>query len=68
MRIDGWPACDRSNVRIEEGQFVLIRSNADTVQAIDLSAQLGAGGVDAWYLAYNLLESMTISPVVAMSE
>jgi hypothetical protein len=56
-----------SDVRIEEGQFVMIRSNADTVQTIDLSAQLGAGGVDAWYLIYNLLES-TSSPVVAWSE
>ena len=56
-----------AEVRIEEGQLVLIRSNVDAVQAIDLTAHLGAGGVDAWYVAYNLLESMT-NPVVAMSE
>lgn len=74
-----WPTTDRgpetpapvqvatAEVRIEEGQFMLIRSNADAVQAIDLSTHLGAGGVDAWYVAYNLLEAMT-SPVVAMSE
>jgi len=74
-----WPATDRgpetpapvqvatAEVRIEEGQFILIRSNADAVQAIDLSTHLGAGGVDAWYVAYNLLEAMT-NPVVAMSE
>ncbi|APW61450.1 hypothetical protein [Paludisphaera borealis] len=60
------PQVATGEVRIEEGQFVLIRSNADTVQAIDLSAQLGTGGVDAWYLVYNLLESMT-NPL-AMSE
>lgn len=74
-----WPGTDRgaetrkpdqvatTEVRIEEGQFVLIRSNADAVQAIDLSPHLGAGGVDAWYVAYNLLESIT-TPVVVMSE
>ena len=56
-----------AEVRIEEGKLVLIRSNADAVQAIDLSAHLGAGGIDAWYLAYNLLEAMT-NPVVVMSE
>jgi hypothetical protein len=56
-----------AEVRIEEGQLVLIRSNADAVQAIDLSARLGGDGVDAWYLVYNLLESMT-NPVIVMSE
>lgn len=56
-----------STVRIEEGKLVLIRSNAGAVQAIDLTAHLGVGGVDAWYLAYNLLESM-MKPVVVMSE
>ncbi len=70
---DGGPAAPARNqvataeVRIEEGQFVLIRSNADAVRTIDLTSHLGAGGVDAWYLAYNLLEAMT-NPVVAMSE
>ncbi|MDG3007407.1 hypothetical protein [Paludisphaera mucosa] len=54
-------------VRIEEGQLVLIRSNADVLQTTDLSPQAGPAGVDAWYLVYNLLESMA-GPVVAMSE
>jgi hypothetical protein len=53
-------------VRIEEGQLVLIRSDADVVQTTDLSAQAGQAGVDAWYLVFNLLESMA-GPVVAMS-
>jgi hypothetical protein len=61
------PQVATAEVRIEEGQLVLIRSNADEVQAIDLSARLGVDGVDAWYLVYNLLESMT-NPVVAWSE
>jgi hypothetical protein len=56
-----------ADVRIEEGQFVMIRSNADMVQAIDLSAQLGVGGVDSWYSLHNLMEA-TNSPVVAWSE
>jgi hypothetical protein len=70
-----WPTTETSapsqvataKVRIEEGRFMLIRSNADAVQAIDLTAHLGSGGIDAWYVAYNLLEAMT-NPVVAMSE
>jgi len=56
-----------AEVRIEEGRFVVIRSDDDAVQAVDLTAHLGSGGVDAWYLVYNLLESMT-NPVVVMSE
>jgi len=54
-------------VHIEEGQLVLIRSEADAVQATDLTPQAGPAGVDAWYLVYNRLESMA-GPVVAMSE
>lgn len=62
----GWQVAT-ADVRVEEGQFVLIRSNADAVQTIDLSARLGAGDVDAWYEMYNRLE-WTSQPVVAMSE
>jgi len=54
-------------VRIEEGQLVLIRSDADALQVADLSPDVGPAGVDAWYLVYNLLESMA-GPVIAMSE
>ncbi|AMV35966.1 hypothetical protein [Planctomyces sp. SH-PL62] len=54
-------------VHIDEGQLVLIRSDADAVQTTDLTAQAGPAGVDAWYLVFNLLESMA-GPVVAMSE
>jgi hypothetical protein len=57
----------RPSLRIEEGQLVLIRADADKVEAIDLTGRLGAGGVDAWYLAYNLFEGTT-GPGVVMSE
>jgi hypothetical protein len=57
----------RPSLRIEEGQLVLIRGDAERVEAIDLTGRLGAGGVDAWYLAYNLFEGTT-GPVVVMSE
>ena len=54
-------------VRIEEGELVLIRSDADALRVIDLTPDAGPSGVDAWYLVYNLLESMA-GPVVAMSQ
>lgn len=54
-------------VRIEEGQLVLIRGDADAVQVADLSPRLGSEGVDAWYLVHNFFESTT-GPFVAMAE
>jgi hypothetical protein len=57
----------RPSLRIEEGQLVLIRADADKVEAIDLTGRLGADGVDAWYVAYNHFEGAP-APVVAMSE
>lgn len=60
----GQPQVATAEVRIEGGQLVLIRSNADAVQAIDLSAQLGAGGVDSWYVFYNGMESMMTTPAL----
>lgn len=65
-----WGEAERPpSVRIEEGQLVLIRAGggADAVEAVDLTGRLGAGGVDAWYVAYNVFEGTT-RPVVAMSE
>ncbi len=61
------PRLATAAVRVEEGQLVLIRSDADAVQVTDLSTPEGSGGVDPWYLVYNLLESLA-NPVVAMSE
>lgn len=73
-RFDADPGPDRAEpalvtaaVRVEEGQLVLIRSDADAVQVTELSPLEGSGGVDPWYLVYNLLESLA-NPVVAMSE
>jgi len=64
----GWGEAERRpSLRIEEGQLVLIRTDAEKVEAIDLSGRLGVGGVDAWYVAYNNFEGST-QPVVAMSE
>lgn len=56
-----------ATVRIEEGQLVLIRDDAGAAVVAELAADEGADGVDAWYLVYNLLESLA-NPVVAMSE
>jgi len=61
------PTLATAAVRVEEGQLVLIRSDADVVQITDLTVDGGPDGVDAWYLVYNLLESLA-NPVVAMSE
>lgn len=65
--VEAPPKAPAAVVRVEEGQLVLIRTNADEVQITDLSDGEGSGGVDAWYLVYNLLESLA-NPVVAMSE
>lgn len=54
-------------VRIEEGQLVLIRGDADAVQVADLAPRLGSAGVDAWYLVHNHFESSAV-PFVAMAE
>lgn len=64
---DASPKLATAVVRVEEGQLVLIRTDADEIQITDLTDDEGSGGVDAWYLVYNLLESLA-NPVVAMSE
>jgi hypothetical protein len=59
------PSLD-SEVDVEEGQVVLIRSEGSAVDIIDLASLEAANGEDPWYVFFNRVESA--STVVAMTE
>lgn len=59
------PSLD-SEVDVEEGQVILIRSEGPAVDVIDLALLEASNGEDPWYVFFNRVESA--STVVAMTE
>jgi hypothetical protein len=59
------PSLD-SEIDVEWGQVLVVRSEGSAVQVTDLSAAEPSNGEDPWYVFFNRLESA--SSVVAMTE